>query len=233
MRHLYCILICTIFLIIPLSSYSQLHDHKHNHYYRIYTGRFKDKEMQTAKPVNYRNCIFKKSNKVSMDAIYINNTKTARHEGSIFNRDYYIVKLNTTVDNRFPKKDKLILQVNRKIKKYHIMETKKTNEKGPVAKGNYGCFPSFIVVNGDLDYFVDNGVRKIQLPLAKHVQNQTIYEELEILDFPISITNYESINNKLKTEPYLHGGINKDGNDYTLLIYLPNDVLWDTFEEFD
>ncbi|MFZ1703793.1 MAG: hypothetical protein WAT79_05575 [Saprospiraceae bacterium] len=205
-------------------------DHSHAHYYRVYKGKLKKSPLPNGNSF-YEKCIFKKTNNTQLESYYILNSPTANDiEKGDFS--YYYVRFDSSDNNRYIKDKTFLLKKNESISpNYHLGEKEEHKFMAPAAKGNLGCFPGFILVSGNLDYFEDGGSRYIQIPLAYHNPHTKTIETLYTLDFNISTTTYDSINAELQNEPNLHGGVDTSGTIKTLNIYDPNDNLWSSFRE--
>lgn len=207
---------------------------QHDHYYRIYKGKMKG---VTSTPIStlYGECEFESKVGEKSRKLYLKGTDTANEIGNVVDTSFYIL-INKENKRQGLPKDKvyLLLKNNGLPIDIHAENEILKERKNFTIKGSLGCFPKFIIKNGNLDYYMVGEKRFIQLPMAYHVIGKDIIDTLEFRSFAISEANYNIINKKLNQndqndlrEPNLQGGINLcDLN--TLLLYLPNGDEWTT-----
>jgi hypothetical protein len=193
----------------------------HQHYFKVYNGEIRNIQGSRSEGV-FSTCEFTHRN-FNYKRKYFNNSKEADILDTKKSYDFYYLTFSSTQRNGF--QDTFLLLKNDSLDVLGLnTDSDDTQHLDKlISKGTLGCFPNFIIINNNLDYFETTSgsvtKRYIQLPFGYHEENQHVIQTLNNLDFEISLDNYTQLNNLLNTNPFFQGGIDIEAPDTLKLFY--------------
>lgn len=191
-----------------------------DHYYKIYKGSI-NTSINSRTTSHIGSCDFTISGNTYYRK-YFMNSRVSDLMNTKLEYDFYYLTFSTTRRAGF--QDTFLLLKNDSLE-LNTYDDHKHPPAGTESKGTLGCFPQFILVNGQLDYFdVNSGGnmrRYIQLPFGYHQEGQHVIQVLNSLDYEISVSDYNLLNGYLQINPNLQGGIDI-GSPNILKLYYAN-----------